>query len=152
MTAEQFADAIGSLTGEWEVDPTRGSSGGPPPNAPKPTGSVPSQPTAAGIYARDWHVASNDLTRALGRPIRDQVISTRASQSTTPQALELVNGETLDSMAVEGCAPDARRAAARARESVQPGRRGPLGDFERVRHRRVEGQPAVAHRAGERIQ
>ena len=56
---------------------------------------MPSQPTAAGTYARDWHVASNDLTRALGRPIRDQVISTRASQSTTPQALELVNGETL---------------------------------------------------------
>ena len=95
MTAEEFADAIGWLTGEWEVDPTRGSSGGPPANAPKPTGSVPSQPTAAGTYARDWHVASNDLTRALGRPIRDQVISIRASQSTTPQALELVNGETL---------------------------------------------------------
>jgi hypothetical protein len=95
MTAEQFADAIGMLTGEWEVDPTQGSSGGPPPNAPKPTGSMPSQATAAGTYARDWRVASNDLTRALGRPIRDQVISVRASQSTTPQALELVNGETL---------------------------------------------------------
>jgi hypothetical protein len=27
--------------------------------------------------------------------MRDQVISVRASQSTTPQALELVNGETL---------------------------------------------------------
>src|SRR5204863_5784706 len=92
---EQFAEAIGSLTGEWEVDPTVGSSGGPPPNAPKPTGPLPSQPTAAGTYARDWRVASNDLTRALGRPIRDQVISVRASQSTTPQALELVNGETL---------------------------------------------------------
>jgi Protein of unknown function (DUF1549)/Protein of unknown function (DUF1553)/Planctomycete cytochrome C len=95
MTAEQFADAVGSLTGEWEVDPAGGSSGGPPPNAPKPTGPMPSQPTRAGTYARDWYVASNDLTRALGRPIRDQVISTRASQSTTPQALELVNGATL---------------------------------------------------------
>jgi hypothetical protein len=49
----------------------------------------------AGTYVRDWKVKSTDLTRALGRPIRDQVISARPSQSTTPQALELVNGETL---------------------------------------------------------
>ena len=35
------------------------------------------------------------LTRALGRPIRDQVYSVRDTQATTLQALELVNGETL---------------------------------------------------------
>jgi hypothetical protein len=95
MTAEEFADAIGALTGEWEVDTSTPPGGSPPANAPKPTGSMPSQPTALGKYARDWRVASSDLTRALGRPIRDQVISIRATQSTTPQALELVNGGTL---------------------------------------------------------
>ena len=95
LTAEQFADAIGLVTGEWEIDASTGSRGVPPTNAPRPPGSAPTQATAAGTYVRDWRVRSTDLTRALGRPIRDQVISVRASQSTTPQALELVNGETL---------------------------------------------------------
>ncbi|HEV3483896.1 MAG TPA: PSD1 and planctomycete cytochrome C domain-containing protein [Vicinamibacterales bacterium] len=69
MTAEQFSDAVGAISGEWSVH--------------------------RGTYVRDWRAASTDLTRALGRPIRDQVISMRASQPTTPQALELVNGELL---------------------------------------------------------
>ena len=69
LTAEQFSDAVGAITGEWSV--LRDS------------------------YVRDWRAASTDLTRALGRPIRDQVISARAAQATTPQALELVNGEIL---------------------------------------------------------
>ncbi|MCW5977528.1 MAG: DUF1549 domain-containing protein [Bryobacteraceae bacterium] len=75
MTAEQFADAIGSITGEWRVY----------------------QPDDArrGAYAREWHLASSPMTRALGRPIRDQVVTTRAGEATTLQALELVNGETL---------------------------------------------------------
>jgi len=95
LTAEQFADAVGLVTGEWEVDPTTGSLGVPPLNAPRPAGTNPTQATVSGTYVRDWKVKSTDLTRALGRPIRDQVISVRPSQSTTPQALELVNGETL---------------------------------------------------------
>ncbi len=95
LTAEQFADAVGLITGEWEVDPSTGSRGAPPANAPRPPGTSPTQATMAGTYVRDWKVKSTDLTRALGRPIRDQVISARPSQSTTPQALELVNGETL---------------------------------------------------------
>jgi hypothetical protein len=40
-------------------------------------------------------VAASSLTRALGRPIRDQVYSTRDAQATTLQALELVNGLSL---------------------------------------------------------
>jgi hypothetical protein len=94
LTAEQFADAIGSATGEWEVDASRPPGLALPP-VPVPFGTIASQPTVAGAYARNWHVASSDLTRALGRPIRDQVTSIRPAQSTTPQALELVNGETL---------------------------------------------------------
>ena len=69
LTAEQFADAIGAVTGDW--------------------------PVANGNYTREWHTAANSLTKALGRPIRDQVYSTRDNQATTLQALELVNGETL---------------------------------------------------------
>jgi len=101
LTAEQFADAIGALTGEWNVGPrpapvARGT-GAAPASAPAAGrgGPVPTQPTSSGVYAREWRVASNDLSRALGRPIRDQVISRRPADSTTPQALELVNGQLL---------------------------------------------------------
>jgi hypothetical protein len=90
LTAEQFADAIGSLTGEWSVyfPPSRGAGSGP--RAP-----TASDPVSAGVYAREWRAASTDLTRALGRPIRDQVTSVRAIEATTLQALELVNGDML---------------------------------------------------------
>jgi hypothetical protein len=48
-----------------------------------------------GNYVRGWRIPGSSLERALGRPIRDQVYSTRDAQATTIQALELVNGETL---------------------------------------------------------
>lgn len=70
LTAEEFADAVGAITGEWHV----------------------AQP---GMYTREWRMPSSPLTRALGRPIRDQVYSSRDTQATTLQALELVNGEAL---------------------------------------------------------
>ncbi len=82
LSAEQFADAIGAITGDWHVYKAGSSE--------------------AGTYSREWHVAANALTRALGRPIRDQVYSTRDSQATTLQALELVNGETLTHWLLRG--------------------------------------------------
>jgi hypothetical protein len=91
MTAEQFGDAIGSITGEWSVyyPPNRSGSGG------APRAKAASDAVTAGFYGREWRTASTKLTRALGRPIRDQVTSVRATQGTTLQALELVNGELL---------------------------------------------------------
>ena len=74
LSAEEFADAVGAITGEWNVYPGRPA-------------------TPGGVYAREWRVASSKLTRALGRPIRDQVNSVRATSASTLQALELVNGE-----------------------------------------------------------
>ncbi len=109
LTAEQFADAVGSLTGEWSTWP------GPPPRAaakanPRSTSTpravasmrMDSDPVAGGEYAREWRAASNSLTRALGRPIRDQVTSVRPDDATTPQALELVNGERLSAWLERG--------------------------------------------------
>ena len=92
MSAEQFADAIGSITGEWNVysPPSRG---GAAPAGPRPR--TASDPVSAGLYGREWRTASTKLTRVLGRPIRDQVHSVRAVEATTLQALELVNGEML---------------------------------------------------------
>ncbi len=73
LTAEQFADAIGAITGEWSVYEQR----------------------EGATYSREWRAAASNLARALGRPIRDQVTSTRVSDSTTLQGLELANGATL---------------------------------------------------------
>jgi mono/diheme cytochrome c family protein len=75
LTAEQFVDAVSSVTGEWRVlEPKRGE---------------------PGVYSRDWRLKSSSLTRALGRPIRDQVFTSRNEEASTLQALELVNGEDL---------------------------------------------------------
>jgi len=73
MTAEQFADSISEITGEWRV----------------------SQSGENAKYAREWELKSTPMTRAMGRPIRDQVFTTREDAATTLQALELVNGDTL---------------------------------------------------------
>ena len=84
LTAEQFLDSISAVTGEWPV-------------------LVPRQ-AGAGTFAREWRFKSNPLTRALGRPIRDQVFTTRNTEPTTLQALEVVNGETLRALLERGAA------------------------------------------------
>ncbi|OLC41283.1 MAG: hypothetical protein AUH43_24905 [Acidobacteria bacterium 13_1_40CM_65_14] len=91
LTAEQFGDAIGAITGDWNVyqppapSPQRGAAGPPP-----------------GRYTREWQTPASSLARALGRPIRDQVFSTRNTVATTLQALELVNGERLSNWLLRG--------------------------------------------------
>ncbi len=75
IDAEQFMDAISSITGEWRA--------------------LVTPQVQFAIRARDWRFASSRLTRGLGRPIRDQVFTERATEATTLQALELVNGDTL---------------------------------------------------------
>ena len=92
MTAEQFGDAVGAITGEWSVYNRPNRTGG---SRGEPRDKTATDPVSAGYYGREWRNASTKLTRALGRPIRDQVTSVRATQATTLQALELVNGELL---------------------------------------------------------
>lgn len=75
LTAEQFQDAISSVSGDWRI-------------------RVPRNDTAA-VYTREWRLKSDPLSRALGRPIRDQVYTERSTQATTLQALELTNGPLL---------------------------------------------------------
>ncbi|HMF78033.1 MAG TPA: DUF1549 domain-containing protein, partial [Bryobacteraceae bacterium] len=120
LTAEQFSDAIASITGDWHVAKPSELDRPKPTETPAiQTAAVPGTPrllpvsfsantradapqiasglneSASGYYARDWRIAASSLTRALGRPIRDQVFSTRDNQPTTIQAVELVNGEIL---------------------------------------------------------
>ncbi len=75
LTAEQFADSVSAITGEWRVRQ--------------------SNETRTSTYSREWRLKSTPLTRTLGRPIRDQVYTERAEDATTLQALEMVNGETM---------------------------------------------------------
>lgn len=82
LTAEQFADSLSEMTGEWRV----------------------SQSGDHARYAREWELKSTPLTRAMGRPIRDQVFTTREDAATTLQALELVNGDTLALILKRGAA------------------------------------------------
>jgi hypothetical protein len=73
LTAEQFVDSLSAITGEWRaVQNDRGAR-----------------------MAREWEFKSTPLSRAMGRPIRDQVYTTRPAEASTLQALELVNGTTL---------------------------------------------------------
>jgi Protein of unknown function (DUF1549)/Protein of unknown function (DUF1553)/Planctomycete cytochrome C len=90
LTAEQFADSLSEITGEWRV----------------------SQAGANATYVREWELKSTPVTRALGRPIRDQVFTTREDAATTLQSLELVNGETL--------AADLRKGALRLLGELPP--------------------------------
>lgn len=47
---------------------------------------------------------SNPLTRALGRPNREQVVTQRTTAATTIQALEITNGQTLAALLTKGAA------------------------------------------------
>jgi hypothetical protein len=82
LTAEQFVDAISAVTGEWRLlEPVK---------------------SGVAVPSREWKLKSTTLTRALGRPIRDQVFTDRNHEPTTLQALELVNGATLSRLLHRG--------------------------------------------------
>jgi mono/diheme cytochrome c family protein len=74
LSAEQFRDALAQLTGEW---------------CGKAELAVTTNQVRASL------VAADPLTTALGRPNREQVITSRPPTATTLQALELTNGKTL---------------------------------------------------------
>ncbi len=95
LTAEEFSDAIGAITGEWNTYTPRPPSSSSSASTRSATERQPSLPPTSGAYGREWRVASSSVTRALGRPIRDQVTSVRAAHASTLQSLELVNGEML---------------------------------------------------------
>ena len=110
LTAEQFGDAVGAITGDWNVYQP------PAPSQPQVTASAtaasrPANAAQAGAvpagppplrYTREWRTPPHSLARGLGRPIRDQVFSTRNSSATMLQALELVNGEKLANWLLRG--------------------------------------------------
>jgi len=85
MTAEQFSDAVGQLTGVW---PER-------PDGEFEFSFVDADAVPRPGEIRASLVAADPLLTALGRPNREQVVTERASTATTLQLLQLINGGTL---------------------------------------------------------
>ena len=119
MTAEQFIDAVSEVTGIWPK-PTRDllkvdgrGQGGQvgavsdvlksesPAKSNKPNSKdAATEPPV--VRVRAALAMDNALSRALGRPNREQVVTRRDSLATMLQALELVNGTTLDDVLNRG--------------------------------------------------
>jgi hypothetical protein len=83
MTAEQFVDAIATVTDIWPAKP-----------ATRPA----MEGTPAAPEIRSALCTANPLTVAMGRPNREQVVTERPTAATTLQALEMTNGATLAAM------------------------------------------------------
>ncbi len=82
LTAEQFCDALWSLTG----------------TSPETGNAKIDESTASASTVRAGLVVSTELMRDLGRPNREQVVTTRGDQLSTLQALSLSNGQPLFEM------------------------------------------------------
>lgn len=84
MTAEQFLDAI------WRITNTA------PRTAHARVGNRGKEPVRASL------VVADALMRSLGRPNREQVVTTRPAELSTLQALDLSNGEILANLLDRG--------------------------------------------------
>ena len=92
MTAEQFLDAIWMITRSGPTKPVAAV------NRPEDS---PSSPTDR-QFIRTVLVDSDLLQRSLGRPNREQVVTTRPDMLTTLQALDLANGQLLSDTLARG--------------------------------------------------
>lgn len=90
MTAEQFVDAIRQIT---HTDPGKQDA----PFKPAPFDGPPER-----RFIRATLLHSDLLMRSLGRPNREQVVTTRPDTLTTLQALDLTNGPILADMLNRG--------------------------------------------------
>jgi hypothetical protein len=92
MTAEQFIDAV------WMLTKTAPAKAAAPVRLPEFDRSVPAERR----FVRAALVHADGLMRSLGRPNREQVVTTRPDQLTTLEALELSNGAILTDLLTRG--------------------------------------------------
>jgi len=105
MTAEQFLDAVAEVTGVWpkpsrdlvRVD-GRGQGGQLGAVQKVLADDTSRHDSAAPEKVRAALLMDGALSRALGRPNREQVVTRRDSLATMLQALELTNGTSLDAI------------------------------------------------------
>jgi hypothetical protein len=96
LSAEQFLDAIWMLTGTAPAKQSGAFQGAIPP--------FPSSVPKERQFVRATLVDCDPLMRSLGRPNREQVVTTRPDQLSTLQALDLANGQILTSTLDRGAA------------------------------------------------
>ncbi len=94
MTAEQFMDAMWMITRAGPVKAAAGVT------LPEFATSIPQERR----FVRASLMNADLLMRALGRPNREQVVTTRENQLTTLQALDLANGQILAETLTRGAA------------------------------------------------
>jgi hypothetical protein len=92
MTAEQFLDAVWMVTG---TAPAKMDA----PVKPSCEAAAPEH-----RFVRAALVKSDPLMRSLGRPNREQVVTTRSDVLTTLEALDLSNGQVLNDTLARGAA------------------------------------------------
>src|SRR5262249_50497451 len=92
MTAEQFFDAVWTITG----------AGPDKPDAPFKRAPAGELESPLRLPVRASLVNSNLLMRSLGRPNREQVVTTRGDVLTTLQALDLSNGQIMTETLARG--------------------------------------------------
>jgi hypothetical protein len=94
LSAEQFVDAVWMLTKTAPAKPAA------PAALPAFDDSVPAERR----FTRASLVPADALMRSLGRPNREQVVTTRPDQLSTLQALDLSNGQILTNLLSRGAA------------------------------------------------
>jgi len=94
MTAEQLMDAVWMIT---RAGPTK-------PVAPIRLPDFAPETPPERRFVRGSLMNANLLMRSLGRPNREQVVTTRENQLTTLQALDLANGQILADTLTRGAA------------------------------------------------
>jgi hypothetical protein len=96
LSAEQFTDAIWMLTSTAPAKQSTAFQGSLPP--------FPATTPKERQFVRTTLVDCDPLMRSLGRPNREQVVTTRPDQLSTLQALDLANGQILTSTLDRGAA------------------------------------------------
>jgi len=94
LSAEQYLDAI------WQVTATGPQKPAAPMKYPTWTEVTPQERR----QVRASLMNADALTRSLGRPNREQVVSTRPDQLTTLQAIDLANGREMTQLLAKGAA------------------------------------------------
>ena len=92
LTAEQFMDTVWMMTGTAPAKPL----------APAAIPNFPATVPPERRLVRATLVHCDDLMRSLGRPNREQVVTTRPEHLTMLQALDLLNGKTITAMLASG--------------------------------------------------
>lgn len=136
MTAEQFLDAIWQLTctGPEKID------------APVQQVDFPPWAPAEQRFHRAALLHCDALMRSLGRPNREQVVTTRGDVLTTLQALDLANGESMSELLQRGAANLRMRFAGQPLDAMidtlfESALARPPADEERQTSRELLGEP-----------